>query len=261
MPGWLAVSRGNEPLIVSIPHAGTAIPPGIAARLRDPAAALADTDWHVDRLYRFATGLGATVIRTRRSRIAIDVNRDPSGASLYPGQATTGLCPTTDFAGEPLYRAGHAPSAGEIARRRTLWFDPYHAALDAEIARLRAQHPAVIVYDAHSIRSELPWLFAGRLPCFNIGTNGGTSCAPALAAAIAARCGADHVVDGRFKGGWITRRLGRPADGVHVVQMELAQRAYLDEATGRIDPARLARLRPVLRAILSECLDFAKGQS
>ncbi|QHL91547.1 N-formylglutamate deformylase [Sphingomonas changnyeongensis] len=261
MPGWLAVTRGDGPLIVSIPHAGTAIPAGIAARLHDPAGALGDTDWHVDRLYRFAAGLGATVIRTRRSRVAIDVNRDPTGVSLYPGQATTGLCPVTDFAGRPLYRAGCEPGAAEIARRRALWFDPYHAALDAEIARLRARHAAVVVYDAHSIRSELPWLFDGRLPCFNIGTNGGASCDPALAAAISGLCGPDQVLNGRFKGGWITRRLGRPGDGVHAVQMELAQRAYLDEATGRIDPARMAGVQPVLRAILTQCLDFAKGQS
>jgi N-formylglutamate deformylase len=172
--------------------------------------------------------LGATMMHTTISRTVIDVNRDPSGASLYPGQATTGLCPTETFDGEPLYREGRNPDSAEIERRRSDWFDPYHASLRSEIARLRAMHPRVVLYDAHSIRSVVPRLFDGSLPLFNIGTNSGASCDPALTEAVEAICrtSGSTAVNGRFKGGWITRHYGRPEDGVHAIQMELAMRGY-----------------------------------
>lgn len=258
MNDWLHIARGEIPLIVSIPHAGTRLTPEILNALVDPDAALADTDWHVDRLYAFAADLGATIVRTDISRIVIDMNRDPSGTSLYPGQATTGLCPTTRFDGAPLYRLGCEPDDEEIARRREDYLAPYHAALDAEAARLRAAHPAIVVYDAHSIVSRAPRLFEGELPLFNIGSNDGATCDPALTETIACYCGTDHVINGRFRGGWITRRLGAPADGVHAVQMELAQRGYLTEPSTDWDAARAAPLQRVLRSILQTCIDFAK---
>ena len=264
-PDWLEIRRGEAPLLVSLPHTGTDIPPDIEDRLVSPWLARKDADWWIDRLYGFAASLGATTVRTAVSRTVVDVNRDPSGASLYPGQATTELCPTTTFDGEPLYRPGAALAPGEVEERRARWFDPYHAALDAEVARLKARHGRVVVYDCHSIRSIVPRLFDGRLPVFNIGTNGGASCAPALAEDVAALCrgtGRSVVVDGRFRGGFITRRLGRPADGVHAIQMELACRAYLDEPEGAVseadwpppyDPAHAAPVRDALEAILRRC--------
>lgn len=271
-PDWLDIRRGAAPLVVSLPHTGTEIPPDLAPRLVSPWLARKDADWWIDRLYDFAADLGATVIRTALSRTAIDVNRDPSGVSLYPGQATTDLCPTTTFDGEPLYRTGEAPGPEEVAERRARWFDPYHAALDAEVARLQAEHGQVAVYDCHSIRSVIPRLFDGRLPAFNIGTNGGTSCAPALSRGIADLCratGRSLVVDGRFRGGYITRRLGRPAAGVHAVQMELACRAYLREPEGPVseadwpvpyDPAHAAPVREALVGALRHCIAVA-GQA
>jgi N-formylglutamate deformylase len=281
MTNWLTVERGEAPLIVSVPHAGTDIPAPHDAGMRSLALSRRDADWNVDRLYAFARELDATVIRTAISRSVIDVNRDPSGASLYPGQATTGLCPTITFMGEPLYEDGAEPDEASIAERRTAYFDPYHAAIRAEIARLRADHPRVVLYDAHSIVGEVPRLFDGTLPQFNIGTNDGKSCGPALAAAVekAIQCSREGgspvlkkdsglppsrehstVVNGRFKGGWITRAYGRPQDGVHAIQMELAIRGYADEATpDRWDAARAAPMQATLRAVLQACLDFAKG--
>ncbi len=176
MTGWLEVTPGDAPLIVSIPHAGTDIPADVDG-LQSPALACHDTDFHVERLYGFASELGATVLRTRISRTVIDVNRDPSGASLYPGQATTGLCPETTFDGSPLYQSGRVPGDDEIARRRSLYFEPYHDTLAEQIARLRTHHRAIVVYDAHSIRSRVPRLFDGELPLFNIGSFDGASCA------------------------------------------------------------------------------------
>ena len=263
MTDWLAVSVGNAPLIVSVPHAGTVIPADITG-LRSEGLARRDADHHVDRLYAFAADLGATIVHSAVSRTVIDLNRDPAGQSLYPGQATTGLCPVTTFEGEPLYTAGAEPDVAEIARRRAAYFDPYHAALATQITRLRALHPAVVVYDAHSIRSHVPRLFDGELPQFNIGSYDGASCDSALTNAIAVDCaGGSHVINGRFKGGWITRHYGNPARGIHAVQMELAIRGYADEAgpwPPPWDADYAAPLQAKLRAILTTCLDFAKDQ-
>jgi N-formylglutamate deformylase len=270
---WLAVSRGEAPLIVSLPHTGIEIPPGYERGLVSPWLARKDADWWIDRLYAFAADLGATVVHTAISRTVVDVNRDPSGASLYPGQATTELCPTTTFDGEPLYAPGAAPTGESVAQRRALFFDPYHKALRAEIDRLRARHPAVVVYDAHSIRSEIPRLFAGTLPHFNIGTNGGLTCAPRLSDAVESACadsGFTFVANGRFKGGYITRSLGRPDAGVHAIQMELACRGYMPEVPGPVredawpvpyDEAYAEPMRAALARILEACLAFAAAEA
>ncbi|MFN9926637.1 MAG: N-formylglutamate deformylase [Phenylobacterium sp.] len=267
---WLDVHKGDAPLVVSFPHTGTEIPADIEARLVSPWLARKDADWWIDQLYDFAGELGATTVRTGISRTVIDVNRAPFGATLYPGQATTELCPTTTFDGEPLYRTGETPDAMEVARRRTAFFDPYHAALQAELDRLRARHAKVVLYEAHSIRSIVPRLFDGQLPNFNIGTNSGASCDPALTASIEAACDVSafsRVTNGRFKGGWTTRRYGQPRAGVHAIQMELACRGYMDDPAAlptpetwptAFEPARSATMRASLIQILKAALAFAR---
>ena len=269
-PDWLIVSRGATPLLVSLPHTGTEIPAELEDRYVSPWLARKDADWYVDQLYGFVEELGGTIVRTAISRSVIDVNRDPSGASLYPGRTTTGLCPTETFDGEPLYRAGAGPDAADIERRRQTWFDPYHAALRGEIDRLRLHHPRIVLYDAHSIRSVVPRLFPGTLPHLNLGTNDGTSCAPELRSVVEKRFLAtpfSHVTDGRFKGGWITRHYGRPLLGVHAVQMELACRAYLAEQPGPVGPDDwppayspdwAAPIRDVLLGILEHAIDWVQ---
>jgi len=263
---WLSVRRGHAALLLSVPHSGTDIPEPIERGLCSAWLGRCDTDWWVDRLYEFAASLDATIVRTALSRTVIDVNRDPSGKSLYPGLATTELCPTTTFDGAPLYRPGAAPDASEIGERRQRYFDPYHRALGEEMARLRTRHPAIVLYDCHSIRSRIPRLFADELPHFNIGTASGASCAPALRETVHAVCAASpftSVVDGRFKGGYITRAYGRPSEGVHALQMELACRGYLREPLGEVhpgvwpatyDPDFAAPLRAVLERVLDACL-------
>jgi len=265
---WLEIRRGEAPLVVAFPHTGTDIPADVEAQFVSPWLARKDADWWVDQLYDFAHSLGATTIRTAISRTVIDVNRDPSGASLYPGQATTELCPTTSFDGEPLYAAGTELTTAEIARRRAVWFTPYHVAIEDELTRLKARHGKVVLYDAHAIRSVVPRLFEGELPHFNIGTNRGATCAPALTEAVEAACGTEfsRVTNGRFVGGWTTRHYGRPEAGYHAVQMELACRGYLDEPAETNEktwpvpysPARAAKLQDRLRAILSACISFAE---
>lgn len=267
---WLSVTRNDTPLLVSIPHTGTGLA-GLDDRFVSPWLARRDTDWWIETLYDFAAGLGATVVRTSISRSVIDVNRDPSGASLYPGQATTGLCPLETFDGEALYHDGSGPDEAEIASRRATWFDPYHAALAEEVERLRRLHAQVVLYDCHSIRSVIPRLFDGELPVLNLGTNGGASADPALQTrveAILAASGRNHVSNGRFRGGWITRRYGQPGEGVHALQMEIACRGYMHEPAGPIDETNwpapydadfAAPLRTTLTTILQTARDWARG--
>jgi len=257
---FVKVRRGSAPLILSIPHAGTEIPEALQPALRSLWLARKDADWWLPELYAFAEKLDATIIRTDISRTVIDVNRDPSGASLYPGQATTELCPTTTFDGEPLYAGQLLLDAAEIARRRETYFAPYHAAIVAEIKRLRGLHRSIVLYDCHSIRSEIPRLFLGVLPNFNIGTNDGKACDAAITARVAAICAGDeqhsHVVNGRFKGGWITRHYGDPENGVNAIQIELACRGYMAEPEspspenwpGPLAP--LPHVQPTLKTII-----------
>lgn len=270
---WLTIEPRDAPLIVSLPHTGTTVPPSIEARCISPWLARKDADWWIDRLYDFARDLDATIVHTAISRTVIDVNRDPSGVSLYPGQATTELVPLTTFDGEALWRDGQAPNTTETADRQRMYFDPYHRALSDQIARLRAKHRAIVLYDCHSIRSRIPRLFDGDLPVFNVGTNSGAACAPTLQQGIEHLCrtsGLSTVVNGRFKGGYITRQYGRPGDGVHAVQMELACRGYIDEPIGPVgeqnwptsyDADYAAPIRATLMDVLRTCTIFATTEA
>jgi N-formylglutamate amidohydrolase len=247
-----ALVRGDSPLVIDVPHAGTQLPPELAARFTAAARAVPDTDWHVEKLYSFAGRAGGPLVAATHSRYVVDLNRDPSGAALYPGADNTELCPTRTFDNAPIY-AGAPPDDTEVVARRAAYFDPYHATLAAEVARVRALHGWAVRLDGHSIRAEVPRIFAGRLPDLNLGTAGGSACAPSLcesAVAVLAAAGFSHVVDGRFKGGWITRHLGRHDAGVHALQLEVAQACYMDEAPPyRWEPARAAALVAVLERL------------
>ena len=255
------VSRGASPVILAFPHVGTDVPAGIMSRLNDEGRKLRDTDWHVDRLY---AGLlpGATTVRATFHRYVIDANRDPGGESLYPGQNTTGLVPLTDFDDQPIWK--DAPDAAEIAGRVDAFHRPYHQALAAEIERVKALHGVAVLYDCHSIRSQCPFLFGGRLPDFNIGTDNGRTCAPEIERAVADLCrnaaGYTSVLNGRFRGGWTTRHYGRPERGVHAIQMELAQATHLatEDLPFAYDEAKAMRLRAHLRTILERLEEVAK---
>lgn len=244
---------GAGPVVLGMPHAGTWLPDDIGAALNERGRTLADTDWHIDRLYDGVLA-DATVVRATFHRYVMDANRPPGGESLYPGQNTTGLIPLTDFDGLPIWR--QAPDAAEVARRRARFHAPYHAALEAQMERVHARHGVAILYDCHSIRSRIPFLFDGVLPDLNIGTAEGTSCAAAMERAMMDICastgGYSHVLNGRFKGGWTTRHYGRPMQGWHAVQMELAQSTHLVTQTAphAYDAVKAARLRLVLKEFL-----------
>jgi len=253
--------RGHSPLLVSLPHAGTHIPAGLHAALLPRALATEDTDWFLDRLYAFVIDMGASLIVPRHSRYVVDLNRPNDNQPMYAGANNTELCPTRFFSGEPLYREGRAPTPEEVARRVATCWTPYHAALRDELARLQADHGHAILFDGHSIKSELPWLFEGKLPDLNLGTASGTACAPSLRDALAGLLQAQTqfsvAVDGRFKGGHITRHYGQPAQGVHAVQLEKCWSTYMHEALPYTwDSTHAARLQPLLRQMVQTMLHW-----
>ena len=253
------LDRGSRPLLLSIPHLGTGIPPDLAGDYSARALEVEDTDWHLDRLYDFARELGASVLRPKLSRYVVDLNRPPDDAPMYPGASNTELCPTRFFTGDPLYRPGREPAPREKERRRELFWRPYHQALRDELDRLKARHGQVLLWDAHSIRAEIPWLFEGRLPDLNIGTADGQAADPSIAQAVVAAAARhprySHVLNGRFKGGYITRHYGRPAQRVHAVQLEMCQCLYMREAPPwNYEPQPAARVQPVLRDMVAAAL-------
>ena len=262
----LRLSRGSSPLLVSMPHVGTHVPPELAARMSDAALVLADTDWHVDRLYDFLDSLGASVLCPTHSRYVVDLNRPPDGANLYPGQDTTALVPLDTFAREPIYRPREAPDEREIADRVSQYWRPYHDALQRERDRIRAAHGYALLWDAHSIASELPRFFSGRLPDLNFGTASGASCAPAIEAAVFEEgrraAGYSAVLNRRFKGGYITRAYGNPTQRVQTIQLELSQRTYMNEPPPFEFREDLAmELRPALRRFLETFLSAATASA
>jgi N-formylglutamate deformylase len=254
----IGLTKGDSPLVLAQPHGGTEIPDAIFSRLSTTGQEKEDTDWHITRLYE---GLleQATVINTPIHRYVIDANRDPSGQSLYPGQYTTGLCPTTTFDDRPLYIEGQAPSLDEITDRQRQYHQPYHDVVREQLERVHQRHGYVVLYDCHSIRSVVPCLFDGKLPDLNIGTNDGNSCSQKITLAVENVCAVSSqyssIFNGRFKGGWTTRHYGKPDAGYHAIQMELSQCSYMQEThPWQYDTTKAQRLRALLKDILENCL-------
>ncbi|VAV90209.1 N-formylglutamate deformylase [hydrothermal vent metagenome] len=248
--------QGNSPLLVSMPHVGVRLAPEMMADLNDPDRAIMDTDWYLDQLYDFLPDMGISLLRAEYSRTVIDLNR--GGVALYPGQSETELCPTTTFDNQALYRAGCEPDGAEILRRRKKYWQPYHDRLRAELDRIKAQYGYALLWDAHSIKSHVPRFFDGQLPDLNLGSGGGVSCGPALAdglLAIGVASPYSTVLNGRFKGGYITRHYGDPDHDIHAIQLEISQTTYMDEAPAfTYQNSRAVHLRPVLKAMISSLL-------
>jgi N-formylglutamate amidohydrolase len=257
------LAPGHAPLLINVPHAGTYIPPELREAMTPLAQTVPDTDWHVHLLYQFALELGAGLMVATHSRYVADLNRDPGNAALYPGADNTELCPTSSFDNAPLYRAGAAPP--DTAQRRECYWAPYHQALQVELERLRRQHGYALLLDGHSIRSQVPRFFAGRLPDLNLGTADGASCDASLQQAalgvLQSAGGFTAVCNGRFKGGYITRHYGQPRQGLHALQLEMAQACYMDEAPPYAwDPRRAAPLQAVLRELVQTLLAWRPGR-
>lgn len=259
---------GNSPLLISMPHVGTTIPTDIAINMTPQALQRADTDWHLVQLYEMAQDYAASVLSAEYSRYVIDLNRSTDNASLYPGQDTTALCPLDTFAKEALYQPGKTPDSVEIARRIEQYWQPYHSKLASELKRLQAMHGIALLWDAHSIASNVPRFFSGKLPDLNFGTADVTSCDASLQAAIAS-CLAQstaaqpysQVFNGRFKGGYITRHYGVPAINVHALQLEMSQCIYMQEqAPYAYAPALADQVKPLLAELFASCISWAQSR-
>ncbi len=252
---------GDTPLLISVPHDGRDIPADIQLRMTDTGRQIPDTDWHVAKLYDFASSIGASAIVANYSRYVVDLNRAAEDVNLYPGQVATGLCPEHTFDGAAIYQSGGVDEDDKNARIETYW-RPYHEKIETTLTTMCEQHGYALLWDAHSIPSIVPRLFAGELPVLNLGSNKSTSCASSIEAAVAkslSRSPFSNVVNGRFKGGHITRHFGDPGNNIHALQLEIAQRAYMDEATGVYDEDRATRLRGTLMELLETYLDAAKS--
>ena len=273
---------GSSPLLVSMPHIGTEIPADLRDDFVPRALAVEDADWHLDRLYNFLPSLGATVLKPRYARYVIDLNRPPDDAPMYPGASNTELCPTRFFTGDALYKPGREPRGPERVARRSTYWQPYHAALAQELARIKAIHGYALLWDAHSIRSHVPWLFDGKLPDLNIGTASGASADASIADAVMgsvvdaagvdmaqggattagspSASGVTHVLNGRFKGGYITRHYGAPQDHVHAVQLEKCQSLYMqEEAPFAYDEHKAAQIQPLLQSMVTNALAASRA--
>ena len=253
--------KGTEPILVSMPHIGTDIPNALQVHFVPRALDVEDTDWHLARLYDFLPSMGASVLTPTISRYVIDLNRPPDNAPMYPGASNTELCPTHFFTGEALYQAGQEPTPQEIERRKAFYWQPYHEALSAELARIKAIHGFALLWDAHSIRSQIPWLFEGKLPDLNIGTASGSAAHPTISDAAASEVNRfSHVVNGRFKGGYITRNYGRPAQHIHAIQLEKCQSTYMRETSPfAYDEGLASQLKPTLQQMVQSSLLASKA--
>jgi len=260
------LTQGTAPLLISMPHVGTYVPDELADRMTKDASIVADTDWHLHQLYDFAHELGASVLMATHSRYVIDLNRPPDNSNLYPGRDTTSLCPVDTFDKQPLYQQGQEPDDAEIAARIEQYWRPYHHALAGELQRLHDTHGYAALWDAHSIRCEIPRFFEGRLPDFNLGSADGASCLPEIAreveAVARAASGYSTILNGRFKGGYITRNYGKPEQNVQAMQLELAQITYMEERPPfAFDEQKAAKLRPHLRAMVETSLREAEAKA
>jgi N-formylglutamate deformylase len=257
-----SLHRGTTPLLISLPHVGTAIPAAVQGAYVPRALLAEDTDWHLETLYAFAKPLGASLIVPATSRYVIDLNRPPDDTPMYPGAANTELCPSRFFTGDLLYANGQSLPAQEVSARKTLFWEPYHQALQGELERLRREHGYAVLWDGHSIRSRIPWLFDGTLPDLNLGTANAASCASALRGAVVDALQAQKTfsvaVDGRFKGGYITRHYGRPDQHIHALQMEMCQALYMEEVPPfRYDEAKAQTAQRVLETLLRAVLAWS----
>jgi N-formylglutamate deformylase len=253
---------GRAPLLISMPHNGTQIPEAIMSLMTEEAIRVPDTDWHIARLYQMiADSVGASVLTPRYSRYVIDLNRPAHGEALYPGLRETGLVPLETFSEQRIYRTGHEPTQQEKEKRVDQYWLAYHNALREELLRLKSKHGCVVLWEAHSIRSQVPMFFDGCLPDLNLGTVGGLSASAELQQRLAlileSQSYYSFAINGRFKGGYITRNYAAPEQGISAVQLEIAQKNYMDEDTFLYHEERAIRLQELILELLHACVCFA----
>ncbi|PAJ73088.1 N-formylglutamate deformylase [Pseudoalteromonas sp. NBT06-2] len=262
MASSYTLTKGKIPLLISMPHNGEAIADEIKHTMTEVGINVTDTDWYMDKLYDFAEELGIYVINPKYSRFVIDLNRDPNGVNLYPGQNTTELCPTTAFDLSPLYLEGMKPNEAEIKRRVELYWRPYHQAIEDTLNQMKQEFGKAVLLEAHSILSHVPRFFEGQLPDFNFGTSDGVSCDKTLISQVEALNFSPYsnVTNGRFKGGFITRHFGKPEQNIHALQLELSQITYMNEPSNEYNETKAAEVKLKLRALVEALAKFAQNK-
>jgi len=246
-----------------MPHNGVEIPEAISKNMTKVATNVVDTDWFMDKLYSFAVDKGCGIINPNFSRYVIDLNRDPDEKELYPGADNTNLCPTSQFDYSSIYFEDGKPSKSEIAHRVDAYWSPYHQCITQELNRLRKKFGMAFLFDAHSIASNVPRFFDGKLTDFNFGTNAEKSCSNYVLSDIQEKVNLEpfsSVYNGRFKGGYITRHYGDPENNIHTLQLELSQSTYLNETSKLWDDAKAAKVVPKLNNLIDTIIQWLEKQ-
>jgi N-formylglutamate deformylase len=243
------------PIVISVPHAGTAFPDDIQSELKTSLLPPDDTDWFVHQLYDFAAELGIPVLKANYSRWVVDLNRNPDSSPLYhDGRVLTGLCTTTTFLGESIYIDERTEiNPAEVARRKTRYFEPYHEALQQLLDATKARFGRVLLWDCHSIRRVVSAIHDGPFPDLILGSADQTSASAVLIEqALHELGGGPHSLKHNtpFKGGYITRHFGRPAEQQHALQLEMSKDVYMDDAEQQYDQPRATQIRAILRQTL-----------
>ena len=253
--------NSEVPILLSVPHCGTNFPKDIADQYK-PALIDApdDTDWFADQLYDFAADMGMTMIAARYSRWVIDLNRDPQSKPLYTdGRIITGLCPTTNFIDEPIYRDNRNEiEPAEIQRRIGQYFNPYHNKIQELLTDLKSRHGKVLLWDCHSIRQLVSTIQKEKFPDLILGDVDGTSASPGLIETVLGVL--DHSTysvrhNHPFKGGYITRHFGKPAEHQHALQLEMTKVNYMDDGEVRYDKVRAGVIQDVLKKVFEKLIE------
>ncbi len=255
------LTKGQVGVLISMPHNGQAIPDDIANTMTENGKSVADTDWYMDKLYDFSQQLGAYTLVPKYSRYVIDLNRSTTNENLYPGANSTELCPTSAFDLSPLYLTDQQPTQDEINRRITLYWQPYHQAIQNTLAEMKQQYKQVILLEAHSILSHVPRFFEGQLPDFNFGTVDGKSCSDELINQVNSLDFSPYsiITNGRFKGGYITRAYAQPENNIHTLQLELSQHTYMNEPTDIYNIEKAQQVKKKLQMLVQCLIHFSQN--
>ena len=252
------------PIIISSPHSGTLFPDDLKPKFQEGIIDHPDdTDWYIDRLYSFAQDLGILVIAANYHRWVIDLNRDPESKPLYDdGRVITSLTPTTDFNGDSLYKNGDEPSDEEIANRIKNYYNPYHNKLKMLTEHYRKEFGKVLLFDAHSIRDVVPGIRKEPFPQLILGDNDGKSCKGELvntALSVLEKSPYELTHNHPFKGGYITRSIGNPKEGIHAMQLEMIKTNYMDDGQTEYDDLRAEKIRSTLKDLFVKLIETLKN--
>ncbi len=248
------------PILVSVPHAGILFPKEVLEKMDPEKAAFPeDTDWFVDQLYGFCSEMGITMIVANYSRCVVDLNRDPNNIPLYKdGRVITDVVSVTDFNGAPIYKDEYKPNETEIQNRLDHYFFPYHHKIEEILADLKKEFGVALLFDAHSIKKNVPGIQKDDFPQVILGDNDETSAHPELIqTAVESLSGKSFNFSHNFpfKGGFITRSFGKPEQNIHALQLEMTKTNYMNDSETEYDLERAEKIQQILKITLQNLTD------